>query len=281
MRRAAVLLVTLALLAGCSAAVSPLPDGIGVSVFQNRFDYSTRVLEIKVTNSTDAAITVTRAAFESTRFAETALWDRLQQIPAGAARDLKVQLPAPRCDDGEPVDSVTLDFTLADGTAGTARLTPTDEQGRLDTINQEDCLGASLAAIATITPPEALQWSPGAHAPAIVEISVQPAGAAGTATILEAKGTVLLGLSDAEGAPLTVLPLNLLVDATSAAASIRLAVTPNRCDPHAVEEDKRGTFFPLDVETSDGRSGTVYVAVGDEVRRSLYEFYADYCGLPG
>ncbi len=282
MRRAVVLvLVIAAVLTGCSAPGAALPDGVGVSVFQNRFDYSARVLEIKVSNGTDAAVTVTRAAFESTRFSEPAVWDRPQDIPAGGARDLKVQLPDPVCDAAEAADSVTLSFTLADGTSGTATLTPDDDQGRVDTINEQDCLGASVAAVAAIDPPGALEWTPGAHEPAIVALSVTPTGGDGTATILDAKGTVLLSLADANGAPITLLPVGLAVDAESPAAGIRIAVIPNRCDPHAVEEDKRGTFFPLDVQTSDGRSGTIYIAVGDEVRRSLYEFYADYCGLPG
>lgn len=281
MRHAAVLLIALTvLLTGCASPSATLPVGVSASVFQNRFDYSLRVLEIKITNDTDATITVARAEFESTRFSEPAVWDRQQDIPAGAARDLKVQLPAPVCDDAQPVDTVSIDFALPDGTRGTAELTPSDEQGRVDTINAEDCLGASVASIVTLTAPDLLQWTPGSSEPAIVEIAVEPTGAEGAATIRDAKGTVLLGLVDDRGAPVSLLPLDLVVDARGAATSIRLAVVPNRCDPHAIEEDKRGTFFPLDVETSDGRSGTIYIAVSDDVRRGLYEFYADYCGLP-
>lgn len=268
-------------LTGCAAPAAGLPAEITASVFQNRFDYSLRQLEIKVTNGTDAAITVTRAAFESSRFSEPAVWGRPQEIPAGSARDLKVQLPDPVCDGAAPVDSVTIDVTLADGSSRTATITPVDEQGRVDTINAEDCLGVSVAAVATITPAAELAWVPGAHAPAALDLAVEPTGGDGTVTVHSAKGTVLLGLADESGAAITVLPVEQVVDASAAASAIRLMLVPNRCDPHAVEEDKRGTFFPLDVETGDGRSGTVYIAVSDGVRRSLYEFYADYCGLPG
>jgi hypothetical protein len=283
MRRALTLSLALTalVLTGCAAPAAELPATITASVFQNRFDYSLRQLEIKVSNGTDAAITVTRAAFESTRFTEPAVWDRPQEVPAGAARDLKVQLPDPVCDRADPVDSVTLEVTLGDGTSGTVTVTPSDEQGRVDTINAEDCLGVSVAEVATITPPAALDWTPGARAPAVLELAVRPTGGDGTVTIHDAKGTVLLGLADETGAAITVLPVELAVDASTAESAIRLSLVPNRCDPHAVEEDKRGTFFPLDVETGDGRSGTVYIAVSDEVRRGLYEFYADYCGLPG
>lgn len=281
MRRAAALLLTVgALLAGCAVPPAALPDGVTVSVFQNRFDYSERILELKVDNATDAPLTVTRAEFVSTRFVQPAVWDRPQTIPAGAARDLKVQLPEPVCEGGAAVDSVTLTVELPDGATATATLTPTDEQGRIDAINTEDCLVSSVAAVVAITPPDALEWARGAHSPAIVELGVEPTGAEGTATLLQAKGTVLLALSTETGEPVSVVPLDLVVDAQTAATSIRLPVVPNRCDAHAVEEDKRGTFFPLDVQTDDGVSGTIYIAVSDDVRRSLYEFYADYCGLP-
>jgi len=269
------------LLAGCAGpAPASLPDGVTVSVFQNRFDYSQRVLELKVSNSTDTPFTVTSASFVSTRFATPAVWDKPQEIPDGAARDLKVQLAEPVCDSTAPKDSVKIAFTLDDGTSGTATVTPTDEQGRVDAINVEDCLGVSVATIASITPPAQVQWTPGAHEPAELDISVVPTGAAGSFTIHAAKGTVLLSLIDESSGEPYDMKLDRVVDAKAGASVIPLELVPPRCDPHAIEEDKRGTFFPLDVETSDGRSGTIYIAVSDEVRRSLYEFYADYCGLP-
>jgi hypothetical protein len=280
MRRALAVILAVLVLSGC-ATRGELPDGVTVSVFQNRFDYSVRQLEVKVSNGTDAPLTITRASFVSTRFTEAAVWDRPQEIPPGSARDLRVQLPEPRCDGVDPVDTVTLEFTLDDGTRGTATLTPSDEQGRIDTINAQDCLEASVAAVATITPADTLDWTPGAHAPSVFELSVMPTGGGGTATILDAKGTVLLALTDEAGSPITVQPVDLVVDAEAKASVIRLSIVPNRCDPHAVEEDKRGTFFPLDAETGDGRGGTIYIAVSDEVRRGFYEFYADYCGFPG
>lgn len=282
MRRALIALAVTGVLAlgGCATAAPVLPSGVTVSVFQNRFDYSLRVLELKVTNGTEETITITRAAFDSTRFAEPAVWDRPQDVPAGSARDLKVQLPDPVCDDTAPADTVLLHFTLADGTTGSATVLPSDEQGRVDTINGEDCLGVSVAEVATISPPDSLQWMPGADQPATLDISVLPTGATGSVTISSAKGTVLLGLVDPSGAPIAELPVELQVDAGAPPAVIPLRLVPNRCDPHAVEEDKRGTFMPLVVKTGDGLSGTIFVAMGDEVRRAIYEFYADYCGLP-
>ena len=282
MRWAPVVVVALAAsaLSGCAPAAVQLPAGVTVSVFQNRFDYSLRQLELAVQNSTSTPITVTGASFVSTRFATPATWTRPQEIPDAATRDLKVQLTDPVCDGGTPSDTVELSFTLADGRSGTATLIPTDEQKKVDAINNEDCLGVSVAAIAAITPPDQAVWTPGAHAPALVELAVTPTGADGSFTINFAKGTVLLSLVDeASGQPYD-MQLGQVVDAKAGASVIPLEVVPARCDPHAIEEDKRGTFFPLDIQASDGRAGRLYIAVSDEVRRSLYDFYADYCGLP-
>ncbi len=274
------------LLGGCATpAAASLPQGVTVSVFQNRFDYSLRQLEIQVSNGSDEPLTVTMAAFDSSRFTIPAVWDRPQLVPDGSARDLRVLLAKPVCDDNDVKDEdaqdiVVIDFTLVDGTRGTATVVPSDEQGKVDAIHQEDCLGESVAAIATISPPPEIQWTPGAHGPAALDIAVVPTGAAGRLTIHRAKGTVLLGLLDEAGSEAYDVPVERVVDGGSEASVIPLRLVPARCDPHAVEEDKRGTFFPLTVETSDGRSGTIYVAMSDKVRRSLYEFYADYCGLP-
>jgi len=78
MKRLATLVIAAAIvLAGCATDAATLPDGVTASVYQNRFDY------------TDAALTITRASLESTRFASPAAFDRSQVIPAGGARDLR------------------------------------------------------------------------------------------------------------------------------------------------------------------------------------------------
>lgn len=272
-------LVLVALLSACTNAPAPLPAEVTVSVFQNRFDYGVRQLELKVSNESDEPVTITRASLVSSRFATPAVWDRPQVVPAGAARDLKVQLTEPVC--GEPVtDTVVLEFTLADGTAGTATLEPTDETGRLDAINAEDCLGAAVGEITTIEAASTVQWTAGARTPAVLDILVTPTGAPGEVTVHFAKGTVLLSLVDENGAEAYDVPVEESFDASTPAGVIRLLLVPARCDPHAVAEDKRGTFFPLEVETDGGSSGRIYVPVSSEVRSDLYTFFGDFCGLP-
>ena len=272
-------LLTSIALSGCSAAPVALPDGVTVSVFQSRFDRGLHQLEIKVSNDTDAAITVTSATLDSTRFAQPAVWDRPQRVPSGAARDLRVQLGEPACGTEPARDEVQLDFVLDDGSSGTARL-PIADVTPIDSVNDEDCLGVEVSAIATLAAADNVQWTPGAHQPAVLDITATPTGSDGTLTIIESKATVLLGLVDEAGNAVYEHPEQIVVDASSGPGVVRLRLVPARCDPHAVAEDKRGTFFPLEVQTSTGRSGQLYVPVSDAVRASLYDFFGDYCGLP-
>lgn len=58
--------------------------------------------------------------------------------------------------------------------------------------------------------------------------------------------------------------------------SVRL--TPNRCDAHALAEDKQGTYFPVAV-TIDGRTGEYTIGVDPQLRNRLYALYARMCGL--
>ncbi len=273
--------VALALLtSGCAPTATALPDDVSVSVFQTRFDYGIRQLELKVSNGTDEPLTITRAALESSRFASDAVWDRPQVIPPGAARDLKVLLAPPVCDGLEPTDVVALDFTLATGETGSARVVPADESSRLDAISAEDCLSVSVAQHAAIEAPSVVEWMPGAHAPATINFTVEPTSATGSITIHFVTGTVLLSLVDPSGNPVYQEDVELEIDASTQATVIPVRLIPNRCDPHAIAEDKRGTFFAFDVSTTDGTAGRLFIAVSDDVRASLYDFYADYCGLP-
>lgn len=267
-------------LTGCAtAAPAPPPSGVSVSVFQTRSDYAVRALEIRVANESDATLTVTSATFESTRFVAAASWDRPQNVPAGSARDLKVLLSEPVCDPESIIDEVLLEYALADGSTGSARV-PIADVSTIDAISAEDCLVESVATVAQIVAADHVVWTPGTTEPAILDLWVSPTGDRGSVEIQTALGTVLFGLVNEDGSAITEQAGELSIDATSPDAVIRLRLVPNRCDPHAVAEDRRGTFFPLQVATDGGREGRIVVPVSDVVRAELYDFFSDYCGLP-
>ena len=68
------------------------------------------------------------------------------------------------------------------------------------------------------------------------------------------------------------------VAGSDAASTVTVRFVPNRCDPHAVLEDKRGTFLPLRVRDEAGSEGIVFVGVTDAVRGEIYDWVNDYCG---
>lgn len=281
MRRLLALLATTVTVIALSACGTPtpaaLPSGITVEAFQNRLDYGARILELKVANGTGELFTVTKATFESNRFVEPAAWTRSTEIPDGSARDLKVQLPAPVCDDTAPKATVRIDFVLPDGTTGSGSLVPTDPNDQLAKINSDDCLAVAAEKHASITAADTLQWTPGSATPATLDIVLDPTDADGTLTVTGARDTILFALVADDGSALTLQDLHVVIDADSPETVIHLRLQPNRCDVHAVAEDKRGTFFPIYFETSEDASGAYTVPVTPEVKAALYAFIASWC----
>ena len=71
-----------------------------------------------------------------------------------------------------------------------------------------------------------------------------------------------------------------LTAAPGSATDLRQVVLrPNRCDAHALGEDKQGTYFDVDVTLPDGRTGRYSFGVDPEQRGKLYRLYARKCGL--
>ena len=290
MLRRPVCTVTLALLlgatilggiAGCATpAATELPDDISVSVYQSRSDASAGLIDVRIVNGSSDPLVLIEARLETTQYAEPATWSRGTTLRAGATVDLRLELPTPVCPtptDAEPL--VTLAFETPDGREGMARFVADDPIGTLTKLSEQDCIAFEVGRVAVVEPASTLEWAPGEGEPALLDITVTPTGSAGTLEIMRANQTVLLALADEAGGVVTSAPLDIRVTAGSAPAVLPLRLVPNRCDPHAVAEDKRGTFFPLEVRTSGGANGVLYVPVSDEVRGQIYEFVGDYCGF--
>jgi hypothetical protein len=276
--RALLALLVIVSLAACTPTPAKLPDGVEATVFQNRSDYSTRTLVIGIINRSDVAITLTDATYSSPAFVESMRWERGTTLRPGGQVDLRVPLAAVDCTMFDSTGTVTLGYVDANGAAGTASLDAVDIRERIPEIVAEDCIGESTATVAAVTVAPGLEWTPGAAAPATVRIDVQPVDAtAGPLTLERVHQTVLLALVDDTGVRVESLPIDLTVRGGDAATSIRLGFEPSRCDPHAVAEDKRGTFFPLDVMVNDGAQGTIYLAADDDTRAQIYEYIADFC----
>jgi hypothetical protein len=115
-------------------------------------------------------------------------------------------------------------------------------------------------------------------APAELVIAVDPTGAEGTITLDTITSTTLLNPSGPDGIGVPELPLGVAID-KDGPAEVRIPIVPNRCDAHALAEDKIGTRMPLYLTAPDGSSGRFVLAASEDLRMQMYAFYASYCGL--
>jgi hypothetical protein len=286
MRRAVAAIVLLATLAlsACATPAAPstaLPDGLTVSVYQNRVDVGNRKLSVTFHNDTGSKLTITRLEFTSPQFVGAALWPKESTtIAAGTAISLAVQLPEPDCTAQNPIPSVEFDYQLEDGRKGTTITEPVDELTRLPQIFVEDCVEVAVhdvVDVQAVTLPR--DGMVGGRLVAEIDVTLTPTGADGSVVFEQTGGTTLLTTVDAAGIPNPAMTLDVTVDGTDAPSTMTLVYAPGRCDAHAIAEDKRGTIFPISVTTSTGLSGILYLASADDVKVALYDFARRACGF--
>lgn len=267
-------------LAACTAApptapATPTPTlrGVSVEVYQTRFDYADRVLEIRVNNTSDAALNLESASFTSPHFRGAAVYDRKLTIRAGLTTDLRVKLPPVDCDArGSKPGTVRLDWKDGSRTSS-ATFEPTDGTGAIERIVREDCLDAAVLRTVSFTPSPTLRVEGvGADSVAWIDLTIAPTGGAGSVTIDGVRATLLV--ASATGLD---WPVGMTVQASSTPRVVPLNLRPTRCDPHAIAEDKRGTVFPVVVTTSDGFAGTYDLALSRELRGQVYEWITAHC----
>ncbi|EAR25827.1 hypothetical protein A20C1_08103 [marine actinobacterium PHSC20C1] len=268
------LLVASALTAACSTA--PVPNSLGevsISIVQERSDVSNGQLVLKVTNTGPASVTVAKATLESFAFAEPLEWqgESSSTVLAGRALDLRVDIPAVECDAESAAASVTLESS-----EGSITLEPQDPYELIDRLHSEGCLEKNIAVVAAFTADRLVSPSVVAD-PADLVISIQPSGNVGVVVVESIRDTTLLSPS-VDGIGVDELALNQTVSADGP-HEIHVEIVPNRCDAHALAEDKVGTRMPLTVTAPDGTSGRLTLAASDELREQMYSFYSLYCGF--
>ncbi|MDN3496966.1 hypothetical protein QL996_13575 [Planococcus sp. APC 4015] len=262
------LVVTAALVTGCAPTAEPaIPDGVGVSLMQLRSDVAARQAQVRVVNGTDAAIEIGDVAVADDRFADAAQRadpGRTTIVRPGATVDIRVQLPAMACetDAGAPTVALTLP-------TGVARGPIDDTLGVIAPLHERECRAERLAEDVSLT---FADFEPSANpAPARLDLVVETTGG-GEALVTGIRPTNLLMFDGLGGAP---LPLD--IDSASAGVGVvPLPVVPQRCDPHAVQEDKRGTVFTVDVEI-DGEPGVIELAADDELRGRILTWVSAWC----
>lgn len=289
--RSSVALNLALLLTGCAGGVEPgdaaspgpaaLPEGVAVEIVQLRADVAVRQAQVHVVNGSDADLEIGDVAVDDPRFVAPAtrvLPGRTSRVPAGGEVDIRVQLPDVACsrDDVEPSEpTVALGFTV-DGAAGTARVTADDPLGFLAPLHERECRAAALAEDATLA---FTGFTPAPTGePARLELTVTPTGGGG-ATLVAVQATNLLdfGPETVDG----VFPLDVTVVADDIAPIVvDIPIVPSRCDPHAVQEDKRGTIFDVRL-TLAGEPGEIELFVGETLRGDILTWVSNWCGFAG
>ena len=282
--RALAVVVLLLAVAGCApqsgdSFVDP-PEGVTVSVYQPRPDIPKNRIAIEVHNDGDEPVTITAATLQTAFFADEFLWgpDRTATVPPGYAVDLRVDIPTEAiCDPGLAAENtVVFGWTVGDR-SGVSAVDPDDSFHMLDRLHDEACLVVNVEAVAALT---AVSLTAPAELPAPAEllISVEPTGAEGTVTVDSIRSTTLLNPAGPDGVGIAQLDLGIAVNADGP-SEIRVPIVPNRCDPHALAEDKIGTRMPLYVTLPDGTEGRLVLSASDELRGQMYGFFSAYCGF--
>lgn len=278
------MLAAVIVLSGCTATAADSygeDGGITVGIVQGRDDRGARIVAIEVTNERAEAITLSRATLDAPQLATPAVWERGTTLHPGLTVDLRVALGEPACPLAEDLTpTATVEFITAAGVERTVSVVPGQPAGALDRIALEDCLIAGVDAQADITV-RSVEYTPGSRVPAVLVLGIEPRDVDGSATIVGVRATVLLGLVDPEGKPSQGYPVHRVLERGGDDSDLRISLVPNRCDTHAVAEDKRGTFIPLDVELEGGVTGTYYVTMPDDQKGQLYAFVPDYCPAVG
>lgn len=273
-------------LAGCSAALPPaptpsttsaLPAGVTVELQQQRSDVSTRQAQVRVRNASDEAITLAGVRVEDPRFegaATRVIADRVTTLPAGGSVDVRVQLAPVDCDAPDEADAVVV-LELVDGDETTeVEAAAADPLGFVARLHARECLEERLTDAASLAFTGFTPSPPGL--PASLELTITPTGA-GAATVVGVESTNLLDFA-APGDEDDLYPVDVEVDDGGDAAPVVIALplVPFRCDPHAVQEDKRGTVFDVHIEL-DGEPGEIELFVGEELRGRMLTWVAQWC----
>lgn len=265
---------------------------LSVEVGQGRTQYADREILLEVTNGSDRVLTLLSGALHADGFGPSHLTkDRPRPLLPGATRDVYLGLGEALCagtpagpdeptPDAAPSAVITLALGEGDEQGPATEITVdevTDPSGHLARNHAVDCAQAAVAA--------GVQLAVGADLPvatrdgeptALVTVQVDPVDGGPDVTIDRITETTLLAnpaRGDVSGWAGPDLD-------GQHSGEITLPVVPARCDVHAVGEDKRGTFLPVEASVDGTAQHVFYLPMPDAARAALYDFIADSCGWP-
>jgi hypothetical protein len=263
--------------------VGALPQGISAELQQGRSDVAARQAQVVIVNDTDETLVVGGVEVVDPRFDGPILRvnDRDSRIGPGRSVGVRVQLPPVACGDDVPADDgesmLTFEYVLGDE-QGVATATVDDPLDFVGPLHERDCRAAAVADAAHVTFSDFDPSPPGE--PATLTMGVAPTGRAAV-TITGIQTTNLLTFGAVSDVTEETYPIGLMVnEGDTGYVEISLPLLPLRCDPHAVQEDKRGTIFDVEVEL-EGQPGEFELAASEDLRGQILTWVADWCGFGG
>ncbi|MFD2794114.1 hypothetical protein ACFS27_11210 [Promicromonospora vindobonensis] len=271
-----------------------MPDDVAarlsVEVVQGRTQYADREVLLEVTNGSDRTMTLIAGALHAEGFGPSHLAkDRPRALRPGATRDVRLGLGQAQCagapagpDEPAPdaAPSATVTLTLGEGDdQGPATDVVVDEvtdtAGNLARNHAVDCARVAVESGVRLTVEAGLPVETRDGEPtALVVVRVEPVPGGPEVTIDRITETTLMADPDAGTIPgWSGRELD-----GQRSGEILLPVVPARCDAHAVGEDKRGTFLPVEASVEGTAQHVFYLPMPDAARAALYDFIGDSCG---
>ncbi len=257
------------LLAGCSPAEPSAPappEGVTVAIVQQRSDVAERMAQVRVYNGSDEAFAFAAVRVDDGRFAASVDLEADADLAPGRTVDLRFALPEVACDDPDELRTVV--FGLPDGGELAVDLTGAEDFTR--GLHERECLMRDIERTASLAWTAFEPSAPGE--PAHAMLTATPTGSGDPVEFAGIRSTNLLRFRPRDG---EFWRLALGLDAASPVTGVEVPLVPQRCDPHVVQEDKRGTIFTIDVDLP--REGTVELAMPPELKARVLTWVAEWC----
>lgn len=250
-----------------SSNASPVAEPVVRAwLHQERSDEAGRRARVRIVNDDASSLEMTAIRVIDPRLAEP-IERAASPLPPGRSVDLTVDLPEVTCDD-PAVGPAALELISPDGSRRSVDLP--DSLGFLTRLQDRECRQRTVEEALGLSWEGFTPGDPGEDA----SIRLVARRSSPSVSVMAVQSTPLLEFGP--GVVRTV------VDTPSAGEQLDqvIPLVPQRCDPHVVQEDKRGTVFSVEVDV-EGERGAIDLAVDADTKARILTWVAVRCGFGG
>lgn len=260
------------LLTGCGGdGPVDVPQGVTFRVEQVRQDLQNRHFQLQVVNGGRTPVTVAEADFDSGRLDRPAHYDGPATVRPGTSVNLTMSMPRARCGDGLDA-TVRVRYSVDGADTVTSEVRPSDHYGSVERFMRRDCAERTLGDLAIDR--RLAVAGRGDDARLTIGFTVTPPSTGRRIRLLDVGGSTLLAPA---GPDATRIDREL--EPGDEPLHVEVTFIPNRCDVHAVAEDRTGGIVPLAVESSAFGRSVVYLRFDEPQKTQIFDYLADRCGF--